>query len=165
MDKKILSFEEYAANKKFSSAEEVAETEEETVEVEETEDEESDEHEKLESPEEEAKEEEEEKDGGEEAEDDQKVKPVADQLKECYNGAIKEACDYDKDEYPDHTLESYLKENAALIAVMSANTLEQAHAELKDEALTKEIYEACLNDMKESYNKKMDELKEVWSSK
>lgn len=199
MTKKILSFEEYAASKKFTSNDDIAEENEELCETckedpcvceseEEEEDEdddkesedkesdddeedddddeeESDEHEKLESPDEEAKEDEEEAAGGEEAEDDQKVKPVSEKLKECYDAAIKEACDYDKDEYPDHTLESYLKENCSMVASMGANTLEQAFAELKDEPLEKEAYEAILNDMKESYVKKIEELKEAWSAK
>jgi hypothetical protein len=194
MTKKILSFEEYAASKNFTSNDDIAEENEELCETcekdpcicesseedeededeeskeseesddEEDEDEESDEHEKLESPDEEAKEDEEEAAGGEKAEDDQKVKSVAEMLESCYSNAVKEACDYDKDEYPDHTLESYLKENASLIAAMSAKTLEQAHAELNDEALEKEMYEACLNDMKESYCKKIEELKEAWSA-
>lgn len=194
MTKKILSFEEYAASKNFTSNDDIAEEneelcetcekdpcvcesseededeDEESKESEESEDEESedeeesDEHEKLESPDEEAKEDEEESEGGEKAEDDQKVKTVAEMLESCFSDAVKEACDYDKDEYPDHTLESYLKENASLIAAMSAKTLEQAHAELNDEALEKEMYEACLNDMKESYCKKIEELKEAWSA-
>jgi hypothetical protein len=188
MTKKILSFEEYAASKNFTSNDDIAEENEELCDTcekdpcvceksleddeedkedddkEDDDDEESDEHEKLESPDEEAKEDEEEAAGGEKAEDDQKVKSVAEMLESCYNDAVKEACDYDKDEYPDHTLESYLKENASLIAAMSAKTLEQAHAELNDEALEKEMYEACLNDMKESYCKKIEELKEAWSS-
>lgn len=201
MTKKILSFEEYAASKNFTSNDDIAEENEELCETckedpcvcesseedeededeeskeseesedeesedeDEDEDEESDEHEKLESPDEEAKEDEEEANGdGEKAEDDQKVKSVAEMLESCYSDAVKEACDYDKDEYPDHTLESYLKENASLIAAMHAKTLEQAHAELNDEALEKEMYEACLNDMKESYCKKIEELKETWSA-
>lgn len=190
MTKKILSFEEYAASKNFTSNDDIAEENEELCETckedpcvceskeeeededddkdddkESDEDEESDEHEKLESPDEEAKEDEEEAAGGEEAEDDQKVKSVAEMLESCYKDAVKEACDYDKDEYPDHTLESYLKENCSMIASMGANTLEQAFAELKDEPLEKETYEAVLNDMKESYVKKIEELKEAWSAK
>lgn len=199
MTKKILSFEEYAASKNFTSNDDIAEENEELCETcekdpcicesseededededeeskeseesddededEDEDEEESDEHEKLESPDEEAKEDEEEVEGGEKAEDDQKVKTVAEMLESCFSDAVKEACDYDKDEYPDHTLESYLKENASLIAAMSAKTLEQAHAELNDEALEKEMYEACLNDMKESYCKKIEELKEAWSA-
>ena len=199
MTKKILSFEEYAASKNFTSNDDIAEENEELCDTcekdpciceksleddeediedddddkeendeedddEEDDDEESDEHEKLESPDEEAKEDEEEAAGDEKTEDDQKVKTVAEMLESCFSDAVKEACDYDKDEYPDHTLESYLKENASLIAAMSAKTLEQAHAELNDEALEKEMYEACLNDMKESYCKKIEELKEAWSA-
>ena len=151
MDKKILSFEEYAANKGLATTE-VAETEEEstieescescgedpcTCESEESDDEESDDI--LES--------------------------CSEQLKKCYEGVIKEACAYDGDDYPDHTLESYLKENAALVAALTAESMEQAHAEIKDDDMTIETYEAMLNTVKESYNKKIEELKEGWSAK
>ena len=78
---------------------------------------------------------------------------------------IKEACAYDGDDYPDHTLESYLKENAALVAALTAESMEQAHAEIKDDDMTIETYEAMLNTVKESYNKKIEELKEGWSAK
>ena len=149
MSKKILSFEEYAASKNLDSAEEITESCDacgedpcvcESEEVEDTEEVED------------------------EDEDEQTLESCSEQLKKCYEYAIKEACDYDKDDYPDHTLEGYLKENAALVASLSASALEQAHAELKDDELTIEVYESCLNAMKESYNKKIDELKETWSS-
>ena len=148
MNKKILSFEEYAANKNLDSSEEITEScdacgEDPCV----CESEEVEDAEEVEDTEEEA------------------LESCSEQLKKCYEYAIKEACDYDKDDYPDHTLEGYLKENAALVASLTASTLEQAHAELKDDELTVEIYESCLNAMKESYNKKIDELKESWSAK
>ena len=85
---------------------------------------------------------------------------------ETYESVVTEACGYDKDDYPDHTLESYLKENAALVATLAASALEDAHAEINDEDdLTIETYESMLNSMKDSYVKKIDELKEGWSAR
>ena len=162
MDKKILSFEEYAANKGLATTE-VAETEEEstieescescgedpcTCESEEIDDESDDEE-----------------SDDEESDDDDILESCSEQLKKCYEGVIKEACAYDGDDYPDHTLESYLKENAALVAALTAESMEQAHAEIKDDDMTIETYEAMLNTVKESYNKKIEELKEGWSAK
>jgi hypothetical protein len=191
MTKKILSFEEYAASKNFTSNDDIAEENEELCETcekdpcicesseddedetedddKESDDDESDDDDEDESDDDDDDEsdddDDEESEDTKEVEDNQPVKPVAEQLKQCYEAAIKEACDYDKDEYPDHTLESYLKENCSMIASMGSNTLEQAFAELKDEPLEKETYEAILNDMKESYIKKIEELKEAWSAK
>lgn len=162
MDKKILSFEEYAANKGLATTE-VTETEEEstieescescgedpcTCESEEIDDESDDEE-----------------SDDEESDDDDILESCSEQLKKCYEGVIKEACAYDGDDYPDHTLESYLKENAALVAALTAESMEQAHAEIKDDDMTIETYEAMLNTVKESYNKKIEELKEGWSAK
>ncbi len=86
-------------------------------------------------------------------------------MTEAYESAVKEACDYDKDDYPDHTVESYLKENATLAATLVAQSAEDANAEIHGEGLTKEMYEACLNGIKEAYNKKIDELKEMYEAK
>jgi len=172
MDKKILSFEEYAANKGLAATD-VTETEEEST-IEEScevcdkepcvcESEESDEEE---SDEEESDEEESDEEESDEEESDEDIlESCSEQLKKCYEGVIKEACAYDKDDYPDHTLESYLKENAALVAALTAESMEQAHAEIKDDDMTIETYEAMLNTVKESYNKKIEELKEGWSAK
>jgi hypothetical protein len=168
MAKPILSFEEYAANKKLASTDTITETDDDKVLGISDEDSESEEHEKIEGEEEEKEEDAEEAESEEEPEEseDKEVLTVSARLIEGYESAIKEACDYDADDYPDHTLESYLKENAALIATLAASTLEQAHAEIKgEEELTIETYDAILNGMKESYNKKIDELKDVWSAK
>ena len=152
MDKKILSFEEYAANKGLAATD-VTETEEESTIEESCEvcDKEPCVCESEESDEEES--------------DEDILESCSEQLKKCYEGVIKEACAYDKDDYPDHTLESYLKENAALVAALTAESMEQAHAEIKDDDMTIETYEAMLNTVKESYNKKIEELKEGWSAK
>ena len=178
MTKKILSFEEYATSKNFTSAEEVTETDDDKVLGISDEDSESEEHEKIEGEEEEKEEDAEDdaededddeddddddKENAEEAED--KVEQVSELMKKCYEYAVTEVCEYHKDDYPDHTVESYLKENAALVATLAAKALEEAHAILDPEELTVEMYEAILNNMKESYNKKIDELKEAWSSK
>tara|TARA_B110000259_G_scaffold26588_1_gene27517 strand:+ start:7658 stop:8182 length:525 start_codon:yes stop_codon:yes gene_type:complete len=174
MTKKILSFEEYATSKNFTSADEVTETDDDKVLGISDEDSESEEHEKIEGEEEEKEEDaEDESDGdeseeeeGDESEEEEIIeKQVAELIKECYESAVKEAIAYDGDDYPDHTLESYLKENAALIAAFATKTLESAHAELRDDELTIETYEAVLNSMKDAYSKKIDEMKEVWASK
>ena len=168
MTKKILSFEEYATSKNFTSAEEVTETDDDKVLGISDEDSESEEHEKIEGEEEEKEDDDEDdddddKENAEEAED--KVEQVSELMKKCYEYAVTEVCEYHKDDYPDHTVESYLKENAALVAMLATKALEEAHAILDPEELTVEMYEAILNNMKESYNKKIDELKEAWSSK
>ena len=174
MTKKILSFEEYATSKNFTSADEVTETDDDKVLGISDEDSESEEHEKIEGEEEEKEEDAEDEsddDESEEEDDDESEeeeiieKQVAELIKECYESAVKEAIAYDGDDYPDHTLESYLKENAALIAAFATKTLESAHAELRDDDLTIETYEAVLNSMKDAYSKKIDEMKEVWASK
>jgi len=180
MNKKILSFEEYAANKNLDSAEEITEScdacgEEPCVcESEEVEEEPAEEVEDSEEEIEDEESDDDDDDDDEESDDDddddddeveEMIESCSEQLKKCYEYVVKEACDYDKDDYPDHTLESYLKENSALVATLAGEALENAHAQLKDEELTVEMYEACLNNMKESYNKKIDELKEAWTSK
>ena len=101
-----------------------------------------------------------------EAEETEEVaKAVSEMMTEAYESAVKEACEYDKDDYPDHTVESYLKENAVLAATLFAQSAEDANAEIHGEGLTKEMYEACLNGIKEAYNKKIDELKEMYEAK
>lgn len=170
MNKKILSFEEYAASKNLESAEEITEScdacgEEPCIcESEEVEEEPAEEVEDSDDGDG--------SDGDDESDGDddddaveEMIESCSEQLKKCYEYVVKEACDYDKDDYPDHTLEGYLKENAVLVAALAGEALENAYAQLKDEELTVEMYEACLNNMKESYNKKVDELKEAWASK
>ena len=90
---------------------------------------------------------------------------VSEMMTEAYESVVKEACNYDKDDYPDHTVESYLKENATLVATLVAQSAEDANAEIHGEGLTKEMYEACLNSIKEAYSKKIDELKEMYEAK
>lgn len=169
MNTKIMSFEEYAASKGLANTEEITEScdtcgQEPCV----CEDEEKeDELEPTEITEEPAEKEEEsddeDEDDAEEAKD--KVEPVSELMKKCYEYAVMEVCEYHKDDYPDHTVESYLKENAALVATLATKALEEAHAILDPEELTVEMYEAVLNNMKEAYNKKIDEVKEAYSAK
>lgn len=100
--------------------------------------------------------------------DDDKLEEIletcSDHLSKSYEMAIKEAVDYEGDDYPDHTLESYMKENAALVATLAATAMEESYSEVKDEDLTQEMYEAMLNEMKESYTKKLEEMKEAWGA-
>lgn len=169
MNKKILSFEEYAASKNLESAEEITEScdacGEEPCICESEEVEEGVEEEPAEEVEDSEEEIEDEDSDDDDDEVEEMIESCSEQLKKCYEYVVKEACDYDKDDYPDHTLEGYLKENATLVATLAGEALENAYAQLKDEELTVEMYEACLNNMKESYNKKIDELKEAWASK
>ena len=119
-------------------------------------DEASDEEESEEAPEE----------GGEEAPEAEEAKPatVEEMLVESYSKVKEAACAYEKDEYQDHTLEMYMKENAALIATLAAKAMEEGYGEVKETELTQEMYEAHCNEMKEAYAKKMDELKETYGA-
>lgn len=86
---------------------------------------------------------------------------VEEMLVEGYSKVKEAACAYENDEYQDHTLEMYMKENAALIATLAAGAMEEAYGEVKETELTQEMYEAHCNEMKEAYAKKIDELKET----
>ena len=128
---------------------------------EEDESEESEEEESEEAPEE----------GGEEApEAEGEAAPaeapatVEEMLIEGYEKVKEAACAYEKDEYQDHTLEMYMKENAALVAALAAKAMEEGYGEVKEMELTQEMYEAHCNEMKEAYGKKMDELKETYGA-
>lgn len=140
MAEKILSFEEYYTK---ANAPKVEETAEETQEVAEETTEETEEVE----------------------ESEEETETVSEMLKKCYEAASKEACAYENDDYPEHTLEEYLKENASLCASLGADALEKAHAEVREGEMTKEIFEAACNEMKEAFIKKIDEVKEAWSAK
>jgi len=140
MAEKILSFEEYYTK---ANAPKVEETAKETEEVAEETTEETEEVE----------------------ESEEETETVSDMLKKCYEAACNEACAYENDDYPEHTLEEYLKENASLCASLGADTLEKAHAEVREGEMTKEIFEAACNEMKEAFIKKIDEVKEAWAAK
>jgi hypothetical protein len=85
-------------------------------------------------------------------------------LTEGYNKVKEAACAYEKDEYQDHTLEMYMKENAALVATLAATAMEEGFGEVKETELTQEMYEAHCNEMKDAYAKKIDELKEMYGA-
>ena len=89
---------------------------------------------------------------------------VEEMLAEGYNKVKEAACAYEKDEYQDHTLEMYMKENAALVATLAVTAMEEGFGEVRDDEMTKEIYEAHCNEMKEAYAKKIDELKEMYGA-
>jgi hypothetical protein len=111
--------------------------------------------EEIEEVEEEAEEEVEEE-AEEEAEE---AKQVSEMLQEVYEACKNEAKVYEDDAHDDHTVESYMAENAALIAALAAKSL----TEMKEEYST-EAYEAACNGMIESYTKKMNEMKETESA-
>ena len=85
-------------------------------------------------------------------------------LVEAHHKVKEAACAYEKDEYQDHTLEMYMKENAALVATLAATAMEEGYGEVKETDLTQEMHEAILNEMKEAYAKKIDELKETYGA-
>ena len=82
--------------------------------------------------------------------------PVSEMLEKCYECAMEEAKAWDEDAHDDHTVESYMAENAALVAKMAVNTLTELQGDMKTEA-----FEACLNKMSEAYSKKINECKET----
>jgi len=109
----------------------------------------------------EEKEEAEETPAEEEAEDaekkskDEPKKPVSEILKECYSMMKEEAAAWANDEHDEHTIETYMTENAALVGGFAANTLKEMR---EDYAL--EAYEAACNQIKEAFCKKVDEAKD-----
>ena len=80
-------------------------------------------------------------------------------MKEMYEACKSEAKAYEEDMHDEHTIESYMKENAALAASLAAQTLK----EMKED-MTLEMYEAACEGLKESYAKKIDEMKEAWNA-
>jgi hypothetical protein len=92
-------------------------------------------------------------------------KAVSEMLKETYEQVVKEACTYESDDYPEHTVEAYLAENSALCGALAAEAMEMACEQVRETELTKEMYEAACNQMKESFAKRLDEMMEAWSSK
>lgn len=109
---------------------------------------------------EEAKEEAEESEEVEEGDKEEVAKAlVADMMKEMYEACKGEAKAYEEDMHDEHTIESYMNENAALAAALAA----QALKEMKED-MTLEMYEAACEGLKESYSKKIDEMKEAWNA-
>jgi len=89
---------------------------------------------------------------------------VEEMLTEAHHKVKEAACAYEKDEYQDHTLEMYMKENAALIATLAATAMEEGYSEVRETELTQEMCEAMLNEIKDAYAKKIDELKETYGA-
>lgn len=84
---------------------------------------------------------------------------VANLLSEAYESCKSEAKAYEDDAHDEHTIESYMKENAALIAALAAGSLK----EMKEDYAV-EAYESACNEMVEAYTKKMNEMKESFSA-
>lgn len=84
---------------------------------------------------------------------------VADMMKEMFEACKEEAKAYEEDMHDEHTIESYMKENAALAAALATQALKEMR-----EDMTLEMYEAACEGLKESYSKKIDEMKEAWSA-
>lgn len=84
---------------------------------------------------------------------------VADMMKEMFEACKGEAKAYEEDMHDEHTIESYMKENAALAAALATQALKEMR-----EDMTLEMYEAACEGLKESYSKKIDEMKEAWSA-
>lgn len=85
----------------------------------------------------------------------EETKKVSEMLKECYDAAKNEAAEWADDAHDEHTVETYMIENAALVASLSANSLKEMKKELETEA-----YESALNQMCEAFTNKINECKE-----
>ena len=153
MSKRILSFEQYV-----QEADRSEEIEKDIVDLGEPEDLEDEKEEEVPVAEEEHSEEE------SEEESEEVVKTVSEMLKEVYEAAYNEACAYEKDDYTEHTVESYLNEVAAMNAGMMFEVYEKSHGSVKESDITLEMYEAIGEGMKEAYSKKIDEMKESFTS-
>lgn len=81
---------------------------------------------------------------------------VADMMKEMFEACKEEAKAWESDMHDEHTIEAYMCENAALAAALAT----QALKEMKED-MTLEMYEAACESLKESYSKKIDEMKET----
>jgi polyhydroxyalkanoate synthesis regulator phasin len=77
---------------------------------------------------------------------------------------VKEAIAYEGDDYAEHTVETYMKENAAMAASLAAEAMKEAYSQVKEGEMTLEMYEANCDSMKEAYSKKMDEMKEAYAA-
>ena len=89
------------------------------------------------------------------AEEEEEVRLVSDMLKEVYESCKNEAKAWEDDAHDEHTVETYMKENAALVGALAAQSLKEMKEDYSIEA-----YEAACNEMIESYSKKVNEMKE-----
>ena len=92
----------------------------------------------------------------EETEETEEAKLVSDMVHELYEACKNEAKVWADDAHDEHTVETYFKENAALVAATSAKSLK----DMKED-YTVEAFEAACNEMIEAYTKKVNEMKEV----
>ena len=80
--------------------------------------------------------------------------------KELKESITNEAKAWEGDEYDEHTVESYIKENASMNAKLLLEVLENIKS--VDESYTSESYEATCNSIKETFSKKVDEVMETY---
>lgn len=90
---------------------------------------------------------------------DEEPRLVTDILQEAFGAIKNEAKVWEEDAHDTHTIETYLTENAALLASMACNTL----SEIKKD-ITLEQYEAACNGIKEAYSKKISEMIESFEA-
>ena len=90
----------------------------------------------------------------EETKEEEKAEEVSKQLERCYESVIAEAKTWETDAHDDHTIESYMCENAALVAGLAAKACKDCKEEYGEEA-----YEAALNMIKEAFSNKIEEIK------
>ena len=88
-------------------------------------------------------------------EEEEEAMLVSDMLKEVYESCKNEAKAWEDDAHDEHTVETYMKENAALVGGMAAQSLKEMKEDYSVEA-----YEAACNEMIEAYSKKVNEMKE-----
>lgn len=81
-------------------------------------------------------------------------KAVSEILSDCYEKVTKEAKTWESDAHDEHTVESYMMENASLVAGLAAKSLKDCKEEFGLEA-----YEAALNMISEAFDKKIQEIK------
>ena len=91
----------------------------------------------------------------EEETEEEETMLVSDMLKEVYESCKNEAKAWEEDAHDEHTVETYMKENAALVGALAAQSLKEMKEDYSVEA-----YEAACNEMIEAYSKKVNEMKE-----
>tara|TARA_Y100000385_G_scaffold291952_1_gene374525 strand:+ start:2153 stop:2701 length:549 start_codon:yes stop_codon:yes gene_type:complete len=148
---KILSFEDFSSNNATANATATTEKPTDTVDSTELHDD-SKEVENTEDVEE----------SQEETVSKEEPKTVAEMYESMKETVESEAKTYESDEYDEHTIESYIKENAAMNAKMLCSALESCKS--IDESYTKEAYEAACSEIKESYIKKVDEMCDAYGN-
>lgn len=84
----------------------------------------------------------------------EEVEEVSKQLEKCYESVVAEAKTWETDAHDDHTIESYMCENVALVAGLAAKACKECKEEYGEEA-----YEAALNMIKEAFSNKIEEIK------